>query len=55
MVEFMKVKSAVDAGDDRHDDRHGELVTEWIASAIKGITEMHQNEQARQQVAARLF
>ena len=55
MVEFMKVKSAVDAGDDRHDDRHDQLVTEWIASAIEGITEMHQNEQARQQVAARLF
>jgi hypothetical protein len=55
MVEFMKVQSDDAGGVDHQGDGHGQVVKEWIASAIVGIVEMHKDEQARQHVAARLF
>jgi hypothetical protein len=36
-------------------DRHREIAGEWIAAAIAGIREMHEDELARRRVAARLF
>jgi hypothetical protein len=36
-------------------DSHREIASQWINSAMKGIKEMHENEEARQDVAKRLF
>jgi hypothetical protein len=36
-------------------DERRQIALEWIASALAGVREMHQNEVVRQAVARRLF
>lgn len=40
---------------DRRHDAHRAIAHEWLRSAINGIQEMHGNEDARKEVAQRLF
>ena len=40
---------------DHQVERHEQIAGEWIAAAIDGIREMHEDELARRRVAARLF
>lgn len=40
---------------DRQPDSHREIASQWIRSAMKGVKEMHENEEARQDVAGKLF
>ena len=40
---------------DHQVDQHQRIAGEWIAAAIAGIREMHQDQLARRRVAARLF
>jgi hypothetical protein len=40
---------------DRQHDGYCAIADEWLQSAIKGIKEMHENEDVRREVAKRLF
>ena len=39
----------------RQHDEHRVIANEWLQHAIDGIREMHSNEDARREVAKRLF
>lgn len=39
----------------RQPDSHPEIASQWIRSSMKGIKEMHENEESRQEVAGKLF
>ena len=40
---------------DQQHDTHRAIVDEWLQRAMQGIREMHLNEEARREVAKRLF
>lgn len=40
---------------DKQPDSHPETASRWIQSAMKGIKEMHENEEIRKEIADRLF
>lgn len=40
---------------DRQHDEHRVIADEWLRRAIAGIRQMHGNEDARREVAQRLF
>jgi hypothetical protein len=40
---------------DRQHDEHRSIANEWLRRAITGIKEMHSSEDARREVAQRLF
>jgi hypothetical protein len=40
---------------DRQHDAHRAIADEWLRRAINGIWEMHSSEDARREVAQRLF
>jgi hypothetical protein len=50
-----QLPNATPAPADRQHDAHRVIASEWLQRAIRGIKEMHSNEEARREVANRLF
>lgn len=40
---------------DKQPDSHPDIASQWIRGAMKGIKEMHGNEESRQEIAGKLF
>jgi hypothetical protein len=50
-----QLTNSADAAADHQHDEHRAIADKWLQRAIDGIREMHGNEDARKEVAQRLF